>query len=182
MKVLRRRVMWQSVGVQLMRLASLLLVIGLLALGLAVAVIAIQVQHDETRNVDLLLVMAPDLPSAALIDHSFDLYHRGYAVHLALVGPGRGRAKADLLTRGVPESALVVAAEGESLFTALAVARGDAQSLLVVSDPADQLLSLKVAQDQGLQAYGSPTPSASLDLLDVLRAALDYWRYVLLQV
>jgi hypothetical protein len=87
-----------------------------------------------------------------------------------------------MLARGVPESALGVLAEGESLFDALAAARsGGAQSLLVVSAPADQLLSLKVAHDQGLRAYGSPSPIPSMDLLDALRAALGYWRYALFQ-
>ncbi|MEI7610790.1 MAG: RNA ligase family protein [Rhodospirillaceae bacterium] len=70
----------------------------------------------------------------------------------------------------------------DALFDALAAAHsGGAQSLLVASAPADQLLSLKVAHDQGLRAYGAPTPTAVLDLLDVLRAALDYWRYVFFQ-
>lgn len=164
------------------RMASLLLLIGLLAMGITVAAIAVQVQRDETHNADLLLVIAPELPSAALIDHSFDLYRRGYAVRLALAGPGRGQARTDLIALGMPESAITIIAEGESLFDALAVARsGGAQSVLVASAPADQLLSLKVAHDQGLRAYGAPTPTAVLDLLDVLRAALDYWRYVFFQ-
>jgi hypothetical protein len=180
MRGLMRRGLWLATGSQLARLASLLLLIALAGIGLAVAGIAIQAQRDETRSADLLFVIAPDLPPAALIDHSFDLYRRGYAIQVALSGPGRARAQASLLARGVPESAIDALAADESLLNALAAARSTgAQSLLVVSAPADQLLSLKVAHDQGLRAYGSPTPAAPLDLLDALRAALSYWRYAL---
>ncbi|MEI7769837.1 MAG: hypothetical protein WCI67_07615 [Chloroflexales bacterium] len=182
MRALLHRARWHAAGAQLARLASLLLILALAGVGVAAAAIAIQAQRDETRSADLLLVIAPDLPPAALIDHSFDLYHRGYAVQVALAGPGRGQARADLLARGLPQSALSVLAEGESLLDALAAARdGGAQSLLVVSAPADQLLSLKVAHDQGLRAYGSPALTPSLDLLGALSATLGYWRYVFFQ-
>jgi hypothetical protein len=181
-KALLRRAVWQAAGAQLARLAVLLLIVALAGVGVAAAAISIQAQRDETRSADLLLVIAPDLPPAALIDHSVDLYRRGYAVELALAGPGRERARADLLARGLPESAIGVLAEGQALFAALATAHsGGAQSLLVVSAPAEQLLSLKVAHDQGLRAYSSPAPSLPLNLLDVLRAALGYWRYALFQ-
>ncbi|MEI7646354.1 MAG: hypothetical protein WCJ55_18945 [Chloroflexales bacterium] len=180
--VLRRRAVWHAAGTQLARLTVLLLIIALAGVGLAAAAISIQAQRDETRSADLLLVIAPDLPPAALIEYSFDLYRRGYAVQVALAGPGRGRARADLLARGIPATALGILATGESLFDALAAAHsGGAQSLLVVSAPADQLLCLKVAHDQGMQAYGSLLPTPSMDLLDALRAALDYWRYALFQ-
>jgi hypothetical protein len=182
MMSLLRRMVWQAAFAHLARLISLVFVIALVGIGLASAAITIQAQRDETRSADLLLVISPDLPPAALLDHSFDLYRRGYAVQVSLAGPGRGRAKAELLARGVPESVLGTLAEGESLIESLAAARsGGAQSLLVVSPPADQLLSLKLAQDQGLRAYGSPSPTLSMDLLDALRAALGYWRYALFQ-
>jgi hypothetical protein len=182
MSLLLRRAVWQSAVAQLVRLGSLLLIIGLVGVGLTAAAIAIQAQRDETRSADLMLIIAPDLPPAALIDRCLDLYRRGYAVQMALAGPGRIQARADLLARGVPESVVGILADGESLFDALAAARGGgAQSLLVVSAPADQLLSLKVAHDQGLRAYGSPSPAPAMDLLDALRAAIGYWRYALFQ-
>lgn len=180
MQIFTQRTLWLAVGAQLTRLILLLLMIGLTGIALAAAAITIQAQRDETRSTDMLVVIAPNLPPSSLIEHSFDLYRRGYAAKVALAGPGRERARADLLGFGVPPSALTSLTDGESLSTALAVAqRSGVRSLLVVSEPASQLLNLKIAHDQGIKAYGTPDPEMSLEAIDALRAAMSYWSYAL---
>lgn len=177
---LRKPTLWRAVGAQLARLAALLLIVGLWAGGVTAAAVAIQAQSDETRGADLLLLITPAIPSNALIEHSLDLYRRGYGAQVALVGPGRAQAQANLLARGIPATALADLTAGASPAEALGAARqAGAESLLVVSAPADQLLSLKIAHDLGLRAYGSPLPGAELAPLDTLRATLSYWRYAL---
>jgi hypothetical protein len=171
---------WRLAGAQLARLALLLLIVGVCGVGIGAAAAVIQSQRDDARSVDLLLVIAPDIPPTPLIEHSIDLYRRGYGTRIALAGPGRSRAYAALTGRGLPAETLVSVAEGDSLIAVIVAARqSDVRSLLVVSLPADQLLSLKIARDQGMHAYGSPVPAASADLLAALRASLGYWRYAL---
>jgi hypothetical protein len=180
MRTLPPREVWQAVGAQLARLALLMLTVGVVGVGMAAVAVAMQAQRDETRSADVLLVIAPELPPTSLIEYSLDLYRRGYGVRIALAGPGRERAYADLLGRGLPVEALVGITQSDSLDAALATARQDsAHSLLVVSSPSSQLLSLKIARDLGLRAYGSPVPTLPLEPLDTLRAALGYWRYAL---
>jgi hypothetical protein len=170
---------WHAVGAQLGRLALLLLVIAIAGIGVTVAAGGIQSQHDETRGADLLLLVAPEVPPADLIAHSLDLYHRGYGTQIAVAGPGHVRARADLLGRGLPVEALFDA-QSDSLILILTAARqSGVHNLLAISPPADQLLTLKVARDLGLQAYGSPEPARSPDLVAAIGAAFDYWRYAL---
>ncbi|NTV62791.1 MAG: hypothetical protein HGA65_04550 [Oscillochloris sp.] len=172
---------WQALGRQLARLALLLLGITLLLISTTVAAIGMQAQRDETRGTDLLFVIAPAAPPTPLVEHSLELYRRGYGRQIALAGPGWAQLRADLLGRGVPAEALASGLSDESLLTALsAVRRSGTASLLIVSAPADQLLGLKAAHDQGLQAYGSPVSPTSPDLPTSLLAAIDYWRYALL--
>lgn len=179
---LRKRALWRAVGAQLAHAATLLLAVVLWFGGVAAAAVALQAQRDETRSVDLLLVITPAIPSNALIEHSLDLYRRGYGHQVALVGPGRARAQADLLGRGIPPESLSGPIASETPVEAMdAARRAGTQSLLVISAPADQLLSLKIAHDMGMRAYGSPTPGAELAPPDTLLATLSYWRYALLR-
>jgi hypothetical protein len=173
-----------AICAQFARLAGLLLLIALLATGVAAAAIAAQAGRDETRSVDLVLVLAPALPPASLVERSLDLYRRGYALELLLIGPGGDLVRSRLIAQDVPAAALLAGPGGDgSLHLAAAVQsarqRG-AQTLLVVSVPEAQLLGLKIVRDQGLRAYGVPVGEAAIDPIDLARASARYWRYVLL--
>ncbi|EFO81505.1 hypothetical protein OSCT_0649 [Oscillochloris trichoides DG-6] len=174
---------WRMIGQQVGRLALVLALVLVTLLGVTVAAIGMQAQRDETRNADLLLLIAPELPPSMLIEHCLDLYRRGYGTQIAITGPGQVRARNDLLGRGVPAEALLDVGERPSLVAGLQVIqqRG-VTSLLVASLPADQLLALKVAHDIGLRAYGSPEPALAEDFFETLRASRDYWRYALLRL
>lgn len=179
------RVTRRQIGQQMAHLALLTATVALLALVLGAVAAGMQASRDEARAVDLALVVAPAAPPAALADHVFDLYRRGYTPRLILAGEGQGGLKTQLVERGVPEASLL--SDGASGAGAAELTRllreahaGGAASLLVVTAPAETLLGLKLARDQGLRAYGAPAPERTLDPLSLLEASLDYWRYVLL--
>lgn len=176
----------RQIGRQTAHLALLTAIIALLALALGAVAAGMQASRDEARAVDLALVVAPAAPPTALADHVFELYRRGYTPRLILAGEGQGGLKAQLVERGVPEVSLL--SDGASGAGSAELARllrearaAGAASLLVVTAPAETLLGLKLARDQGLRAYGAPAPARARDPLTLLEASLAYWRYVLLR-
>lgn len=172
---------WRAIGAQLKRLGIVCGIVLLTLLGTSVAAAAIQAGRDEARHADLLLVLAPEIPPQPLIDHALEIYRRGYAPRVLLVGPGQGQARDRLLDRGVPAEAigLVPPATTTSRWLANAVAQSNGATALVVADPSEILNALKLIQDHGLRAYGSPPSGVAPRPLDLLGAGVRYWAYVL---
>ena len=180
------RPLWRTIRRQALYLGIALGTIVLTALLLASLAVGLQAQRDEARSAELLLIVAPALPSQALIDHSAELGRRGYAPRTILVGAGQAALHAALIERGMAEKALSVGPVGETdlaqLRAALAAARADgASSAVVVASQADLLLWLKLSADAGLRPYGSPVPGPAPNLWTLLQAGARYWRYALLQ-
>lgn len=173
----------RQVGQQVVRVITAVIVIGLLLLLLGMIAIWLQAGRDETRQADLMLVAAPDVPAQQLIDQSFELYRRGYAPQMLLLGEGQQALRQALSDRGVPEELLLPSEPTASLpqhtATAAAFAAG-AQTVLVVAPPAETLLWLKIARDDGLRAYSAPPRGVVLEPLELVQASAAYWRYVLL--
>ncbi|HET7029624.1 MAG TPA: YdcF family protein [Candidatus Limnocylindrales bacterium] len=139
--------------------------------------------RDDARPVDAIVVLGAaqynGRPSAILrarAEHAIDLYEAGLAKWLVVTG---GKADGDRTTeaasarelaleRGVPESAILVEDRGRTTLESL---RGVAEvlrahglsSALFVSDRTHMLRVLKIARDQGLQAWGSPTSTSPTD-------------------
>jgi hypothetical protein len=158
----------------------------LLALALSTAATAVQARRDEARSADLLIVVAPAVPPEALVKRSFDLYRRGFADRIVVVGAGGEGLRAALQAQGLPESAAIAVLppgdETEQLMTTARQARADgAASAVVAGDGAAMLRWLKLAGDAGLRAYGAPTPNESASPLELVEAGARYWRYVLLR-
>lgn len=174
-------VLWRALAAQLIRLASVSAAVLLILLGISVAAAAIQAGRDEARHADTLLVLAPEIPPQPLIDHTLELYRRGYASRVLLVGPGQAQARGQLIDRGVPAEAIGLPppAPSTSAWLTGAVAQSEGASALVVAGPGELLSAIKLAQDNGLRAYGSPPPGSDLRPLDLLSAGLRYWGYVL---
>ncbi len=137
-------------------------------------------RSDQARPVDAIVVMGaaqydgrPSPQLAARLDHVAELWPAGYAPTVVVTGgnqPGdrfteAAASAAYLVERGVPELAIVQEDQGsttlESLenVAALLEARG-AASVLIVTDPYHALRSRMVAEDQGLDAYVSPTDTS----------------------
>ena len=142
-----------------------------------------QGDRDERRAVDAIVVLGaaqydgtPSPVFRARLEHAVDLFHGGYADVLVVTG---GKAEGDRTTeaaaarqfaigRGVPAAAILVEDEGrttiESLRTVGAMLRERrSPSALFVSDRAHMLRVLRIARDEGLEAYGSPTTTSPTD-------------------
>jgi uncharacterized SAM-binding protein YcdF (DUF218 family) len=136
-------------------------------------------RSDQTRTVDAIVVMGaaqydgtPSAQLAARLDHVVTLWDRGVAEVVVVTGgnkPGdrfteAGSSAEYLIDRGVPESAIVREDAGTTSFESLrAVAElleaRDLSTVLVVTDPYHSLRSRLIAEEVGLTALVSPTPS-----------------------
>lgn len=172
---------------RLVRIVGVITVTAAVALALTCTAVAIQGQRNEVRPADALLIVSPQLPDQATVNYLIDLYRRGYASRLILANGEAERLRADLAGERyrLPEAALLLAEGGRSrrdrIGRAAALARQhDLESILVVDQASALLLDLKMAQDLGLKAYGTPVPGAPPDFAALLFAGLAYWQYVLL--
>ncbi|MEO1057810.1 MAG: YdcF family protein, partial [Actinomycetota bacterium] len=133
---------------------------------------------DEARPVDAVVVMGaaqydgrPSPQLAARLDHVVELWPQGFADTVVVTG---GKQPADrfteaeasaayLIERGVPEEAIVLENEGSSTIESLdgvAELLPDDASVLIVTDPYHSLRAKLVAEDAGLEAYVSSTPTS----------------------
>jgi len=142
-----------------------------------------QGDRDERRQVDAIVVLGaaqyngtPSPVFRARLEHAIALYRDGYAGVLFVTG---GKAEGDRTTEaaaarqfaienGVPATAILVEDEGrttlESLRTVGAMLRErGTTSALFVSDRTHMLRVLRIARDEGLEAYGSPTSTSPSD-------------------
>ena len=159
--------------------------IGFAALtALAVVEILRQGNRDEARPADAIVVLGAaqynGVPSAvfqARLDHAVELYKQGIAAVFVVTGgkqPGDNFTEAATARRyaidhGVPAKAIVGEDTGrdtlESLENVGALLRSRGLDTVVfVSDRTHMLRVLRMATDQGLQAYGSPTTTSPSDL------------------
>ena len=136
-----------------------------------------QGEADERRPADAIVVLGAahyeETPSAvfgARLDHAIELYHAGLAPYLVTTGgraPGDRLAEADAarsyaLDRGVPPEAILSEDEGRDTLASIRAVRGllegrGLRSALFVSDRLHMLRVLRIASDDGIEAYGSPT-------------------------
>lgn len=137
-------------------------------------------RSDQVRPVDAIVVMGaaqydgtPSPQLAARLDHAADLYALGLAPLVVVTGgkqPDDRFTEAEasahyLVDRGVPADAIVLENDGRTTFESLHGVAGilDARgldSVLIVTDPFHSLRSRLIAEDAGLDAYVSPTPSS----------------------
>ena len=137
-------------------------------------------RDDQARPVDAIVVMGaaqydgtPSPQLAARLDHVVTLWNEGLAPIVVATGgnrPGDRFTEAEasaayLAERGVPTSAILLENDGANTYESLeSVAamleeRG-ASEVLIVTDPYHALRSRLTADQLGLTAYSSPTPSS----------------------
>jgi len=139
-------------------------------------------RSDQARSVDAIVVMGvaqydgrPSPQLQARLDHVLALWGTGVTQLVITTGgnqPGdrftEARASADyLIAGGVDEISIAMEDTGS---TSLQSLRGVAEimksrnleSVLIVTDPYHALRSRLIAQDLGLVAYVSPTPSSTV--------------------
>lgn len=178
-----------------MQRSTLLLVAWAVAGSIALAgymAIRINAQgdRDERRPVDAIVVLGAaqfnGTPSAvfeARLQHAVALYRAGLAPYLVVTG---GKLPADRTTeaaaarkwaiaQGVPASAILSENQGRNTFESIeAVARVMREhgltTALFVSDEAHMLRVLRMAADQGIVAWGSPTRTSPTDRVAARRS------------
>ena len=167
----------------LSRLILLVAAIGLVLAGYAAYRIWDQGNRDEQRSADAIVVMGaaqydgrPSPLFAARLDHAIDLFHAGIATRLIVTGGKQegdrtteaASARAYAVSHGVPDDAIL--AEDLSRTTLQSI-RGVAslmrdeglKTAVFVSDPSHMLRVLRMASDEGIEGYGSPTRTSPLE-------------------
>ena len=176
-----------------MRLFARLVIAGLIA-GFAIGGYAAyriwdQGNRDERTRADAIVVMGaaqydgrPSPVFAARLDHAIALYHDGVASRLIVTGGKRegdrtteaASARSYAIEHGVPENAIL--SEDASRTTLQSIRRvaalmrdKDIGSAVFVSDPSHMLRVLRMASDEGINGYGSPTRTSPLERDPVAR-------------
>ncbi|MDQ2965153.1 MAG: YdcF family protein [Chloroflexota bacterium] len=142
-----------------------------------------QGDRDELRPADAIVVLGaaqydgvPSPVFRARLEHAVSLFHEGYAPFLFVTGgkavgdrtTEAGAAREFAIQQGVPADAILVEDGGRTTLESLRTVgrmlreRG-ATRVLFVSDRAHMLRVLRIARDEGIDAYGSPTTNSPTD-------------------
>ncbi len=175
-----------------MRRLARLVIAGLVAMvavgGYAAYRIWDQGNRDERPPADAIVVMGaaqydgrPSPVFAARLDHAIELFHEGIAPRLIVTG---GKQEGDRTTEAasariyavqhdVPDEAILSEDQSRTTLQSIrgvaAVMRDQGfESAVFVSDPSHMLRVLRMASDQGITAFGSPTRTSPLER-DALR-------------
>lgn len=168
----------------LARLGALGVAAALIAAGYATFRIWQQGEIDEQRPADAIVVLGaaqydgrPSPVFRARLDHAVSLFQDGVAPLLVVTG---GRAEGDRTTEadaarnfairaGVPPQAIIVEDRGRTTIESLrAVGQifgtRHLTTAVFVSDRTHMLRVLRIARDQGIAGWGSPTSTSPTDL------------------
>lgn len=162
------------------RAALLLVVAGLVYFGVSLYQVWSTGRSNYTEPVDAIVVMGaaqydgrPSPQLAARLDHVVALWPTGQAPLVVVTGgnrPGDRFTEAEasaayLRERGVPAEAILLEDRGRSSYESLRAvaellgARG-LDEVLIVTDPYHALRSKLIAEEVGLTAHVSPTPTS----------------------
>jgi uncharacterized SAM-binding protein YcdF (DUF218 family) len=147
-------------------------------------------QRDDSRPADAIVVMGaaqydgrPSPVFAARIDHAIELFRSGVAPRLIVTGGKQdgdrtteaASARAYAIDRGVPPSAILFEDRSRTTLESIHALRSlmDEHSLrtaVFVSDRPHMLRVLRMAADDGITAYGSPTATSPIEGDPIKRA------------
>jgi uncharacterized SAM-binding protein YcdF (DUF218 family) len=159
------------------------LVAGLALAGYTAYRVWDQGSRDERQAADAIVVMGaaqydgrPSPLFRARLDHAIELFHDGVAPWLVVTG---GKAEGDRTTEAdaarlyaianeVPESAILVEDQSRTTLQSIRLAAAlmaerDLETAVFVSDPSHMLRVLRMASDEGIIGYGSPTRTSPLE-------------------
>jgi uncharacterized SAM-binding protein YcdF (DUF218 family) len=152
--------------------------------------IASQGDRDERRPADAIVVLGaaqfngtPSPVFEARLDHAIELYNEGLAPYLVVTG---GKINGDVTTeagaarryatdRGIPDDVILDEDQGRTTEESIAgvsklFATRDLHSAVFVSDRTHMLRVLRMAEDRGIVAWGSPTTTSPIDADDARHA------------
>jgi uncharacterized SAM-binding protein YcdF (DUF218 family) len=156
---------------------------GVLAVGYTTLRIWQQGDRDDRRQADVVVVLGaaqydgrPSPVFRARLEHAVALYLDGLAPYLMVTG---GKADGDRTTeadaarryaldRGVPASAILIEDRGRNTLESLravglAMRERGLTDAVFVSDRTHMLRVLRMARDEGVRAWGSPTTTSPVD-------------------
>lgn len=145
--------------------------------------IGAQGARDERRGADAIVVLGaaqfngrPSDVFRARLQHAVELWQAGLAPYLVVTGgklPDDQTTEADVarawaIDHGVPADAILAEDRGRTTLESLEAVgaifrRHDLRSGLFVSDEMHMLRVLRMASDQGMEAWGSPTRTSPTD-------------------
>lgn len=190
-------------------IAIIFFVFSLIILSVIIAAASI-VQYgnvDEKTHCDAAIVLGAATSGGEVspvyrerIHHGIWLFENGYVDYLILTGGvGKGNEKSDAfvarqyaLTKGVPEQVILIEEQStiteENLEYAKAIM--DAHSMdtaILVSDPLHMKRAMLMANDYGITAYSSPTPttmyrSAETQIPFLAREVFFYIGYLIVKL
>jgi uncharacterized SAM-binding protein YcdF (DUF218 family) len=174
----------------------LLLLVLLWLVGVACYIVWVG-NRDQAQPADVIIVLGaaaydakPSPVFEERIRHGIDLYKRGLARTLIFTGGygglGARFSEAQVgrryaLRQGVPEKAILIESVSrnthENLRQAAALMQThDLHRAIVVSDPLHMARALRISQELGISAVGSPTPTTRF------RTFATRWRFLLAEV
>ena len=191
--------------VRVVLLGAVVLVLSVLLWAVYVALrVATVGERDDSRPADAIVVLGtqeysgwPSRPFSARLDHALSLYEEGLAPLVIVAG---GDPEGDSYTeaaagvrylerQGLPSDALLTVG-GDNTYENLREVKAlaeweDLDTVLLVSERFHMLRSLVMADDLGIQAYGSPTSTSptehnpALRFFYTLREVAAYTAYML---
>ncbi|MDQ1323366.1 MAG: hypothetical protein QG587_701 [Chloroflexota bacterium] len=163
-----------------------LFLIGGLAVVVAAGAATLQILRqggsDEQRAADAIVVLGaaqydgrPSPVFEARLEHAVALWHQGLASAFVVTGgklPGDRTTEAAVareyaIANGVPAEAIFGEDQAHNTLSSLSAVAAelrarDMRSAVFVSDPTHMLRVLRIADDMGIEAYGSPTPTSPI--------------------
>jgi uncharacterized SAM-binding protein YcdF (DUF218 family) len=159
------------------------LIAALVLIGYTAYRIWDQGNRDERPAADVIVVLGaaqydgrPSPIFAARLDHAIALYHDGVAARLIVTG---GKAEGDRTTEAasariyavqhdVPDDAILSEDHSrttlQSIRLVAAIMRDEGfETAVFVSDPSHMLRVLRMASDEGITGFGSPTRTSPLE-------------------
>ena len=154
-------------------------------------------QRDDARPADAIIVLGaaaydakPSPVFEERIRHGIDLYRRGLAPKLIFTGGYGGVgarfsesqvARRYALRQGVPDKAILIESLSRNTHdnlrqASLLMQQHQLHDVIVVSDPLHMARALRISQELGIRAVGSPTPTSRF------RTFATRWRFLLQEV
>jgi uncharacterized SAM-binding protein YcdF (DUF218 family) len=161
-----------------------LVVLGAVVLtGYATYRVWAQGQRDEQRPANAIVVMGaaqydgrPSPVFAARLEHAVELYRAGVAPRLIVTGGKQegdrtteaASARAYAIAHGVPQDAILVEDKSRTTLESIRGVRAllhdqGLADAVFVSDRPHMLRVLRMAADEGITAYGSPTATSPIE-------------------